>query len=112
MGINADTLVRLHKNSVIFDRADIFMQTREYAWLVFVSDGAATAANTNYFIFKFDRPEGIEEPEPMRTLINHRLVSAGRYKYTWQVGEMPAGIYFYRLSTRRFTQTRRMLLVR
>ncbi|MBN1755734.1 T9SS type A sorting domain-containing protein [bacterium] len=37
---------------------------------------------------------------------------AGRYGYQWNAAELPTGIYYYRLSARNFSETRRMLLMK
>lgn len=45
------------------------------------------------------------------TLID-RTLSPGRHQVTFQAKDLASGVYFYRLQTKEFTQTRRMLLIR
>lgn len=45
------------------------------------------------------------------TLVSENL-TAGRYQHRWEAGDMAGGVYFYRLTTGGFTETRKMLLVR
>lgn len=44
-------------------------------------------------------------------LVNNQL-SAGVYNFNWNAISMPSGIYFYRLTTPDFTDTKRMILVK
>lgn len=44
------------------------------------------------------------------TLVNERL-PAGRYRAVWEANGMESGIYFYRLQTESFTQTRKLTLL-
>lgn len=44
-------------------------------------------------------------------LVNKEL-SAGSYEVTWNAGSLAAGIYFYRLETGSFNETKKMLLVK
>jgi hypothetical protein len=45
------------------------------------------------------------------TLINEQL-SAGIYEVEWNAENYPSGIYFYKLTTERFSQTKRMELIK
>jgi len=45
------------------------------------------------------------------TLVSEKL-PPGSYKYDWDAGELASGVYFYKLETKDFTQTKKMLLVR
>jgi hypothetical protein len=47
----------------------------------------------------------------VQTLINENL-KAGEYKVTWDASKYSSGIYFYKLQSGDFTQTRKMLLVK
>jgi hypothetical protein len=44
-------------------------------------------------------------------LINGKM-EAGSYKYRWNASAFPSGVYFYRLKTADFTDTKRMILVK
>lgn len=44
-------------------------------------------------------------------LINEKL-NPGTYSVDWDASNYPSGVYFYRLNTERFTQTKKMLLVK
>ncbi len=55
--------------------------------------------------------------QSVRTLVKDQLQQAGFYKVTWdglndQGQPVPSGIYFYRLSTKEFLKTRKMILLR
>ena len=45
------------------------------------------------------------------TIVNENL-SRGEYEYLWNANSFPSGIYFYRLETESYTQTRKMILVK
>jgi hypothetical protein len=45
------------------------------------------------------------------TLVSDNL-TAGRYQYLWEAGDMAGGVYFYRIAVGSFTETRKMLLLR
>lgn len=45
------------------------------------------------------------------TIVNEYL-SRGEYEYLWNANSFPSGIYFYRLETESYTQTRKMILVK
>ena len=45
------------------------------------------------------------------TLINEKL-NAGSYEVEWSAGSYPSGVYFYRLITKDFSQTKRMMLIK
>ena len=49
--------------------------------------------------------------EVVNTLVSENL-SAGEYTYEWNAKSLASGIYFYRLETDGFIQTRRMLLLK
>jgi len=44
-------------------------------------------------------------------LVNERLI-AGTYEVKWDATNFPSGIYFYRLVTEGFTETKRMLMIK
>jgi hypothetical protein len=44
-------------------------------------------------------------------LVNNQL-SAGRYSLSWNAAKYSSGIYFYRISTNEFSDTRKMILVK
>jgi photosystem II stability/assembly factor-like uncharacterized protein len=44
-------------------------------------------------------------------LVNENL-SAGKYKYDFNASALPSGIYFYKLETENFSETRKMMLVK
>lgn len=44
-------------------------------------------------------------------LLNQKL-SGGTYEYEWNASSLPSGIYFYRLETGNFTETKKMVLVK
>jgi hypothetical protein len=47
----------------------------------------------------------------METLL-HQKMPAGQYSYAWNAGRYPSGVYFYRLRTASFTQTRKMIVTK
>lgn len=49
--------------------------------------------------------------QTVATLVNERL-SAGSYSVDWNAVDMPSGVYYYRISTGDFTQTRKLLLTK
>jgi len=49
--------------------------------------------------------------EKVVTLVSGDL-RTGTYKYEWDASGLASGVYFYRLETKAFTQTKKMLLVR
>jgi hypothetical protein len=50
--------------------------------------------------------------ELVATLINGQKYSAGVNSATFDAGKLPAGVYFYRIATPNFTQTKKMTLLR
>jgi hypothetical protein len=44
-------------------------------------------------------------------LVNERI-NAGSYSVDWNAGNNPSGVYFYRIETEKFTDTKRMILVK
>jgi hypothetical protein len=40
------------------------------------------------------------------------VVSAGGHTVSWNAANMPTGVYFYRLESGNFSQTRKLLLVK
>jgi len=49
--------------------------------------------------------------EKVSTLVNN-VVTPGTHTATWDAGNMPSGVYFYRLEAGSFTQTRKLLLIK
>lgn len=49
--------------------------------------------------------------QKIATLVSDNL-TAGSYKYHWDSGDMPSGLYFYRIKAGGFTKSRKMLLIR
>ncbi|MEO8513417.1 MAG: T9SS type A sorting domain-containing protein [Ignavibacteria bacterium] len=47
----------------------------------------------------------------IETLVNEDL-SAGTYEYEWNGINLPSGVYFYRLTTDNYSETRKMLLLK
>ena len=45
-------------------------------------------------------------------IIVNQSLSPGTYEIQWNAGSYPSGVYFYRLETEEFSQTKKMLLVR
>ena len=55
--------------------------------------------------------------QKVQTLVAQQLQNAGYYRLTWDGSDanghtVSSGIYFYRLTTQNFTQTRKMLLLK
>lgn len=48
---------------------------------------------------------------PITTLVNEQL-SPGSYETTWNASKIASGIYFYRLHTSEYTETKRMALIK
>ena len=44
-------------------------------------------------------------------LVNEKL-SAGSYEVDWNASDYPSGVYFYKLITEEFTNTRKMVLLK
>jgi hypothetical protein len=47
----------------------------------------------------------------VETLANEKQ-SAGTYESKWDASKFPSGIYFYRLSTDGFSETKKMLMIK
>ena len=47
----------------------------------------------------------------VETLVD-RILEAGTHEYTWNAPETSSGIYFYRLETEQFSETRKMILLK
>jgi len=45
-------------------------------------------------------------------ILANGVLPAGRHHYSWNGAGLPAGIYFYRLQTARFSMTKKMILLR
>ena len=45
------------------------------------------------------------------TLVNEKL-AAGSYETEWSAVNMPGGVYFYKIETDDFTETKKMMLVK
>ncbi len=67
----------------------------------------------------FDLPRASEVTLKIFDLVGHEVATlaqqkmqAGRYSFKWDANGLPGGVYFYRLQTEAFTQTRKLLLLR
>jgi len=67
----------------------------------------------------FDLPRPSEVTLKIFDLVGHEVATlaqqrmqAGRYNFKWDASGVPGGVYFYRLQTEAFTQTRKLLLLR
>jgi len=49
--------------------------------------------------------------EEIETLVTKQL-SAGSYKYDWNAINLPSGVYFYKLQTEKFVETKKMILLK
>jgi len=45
------------------------------------------------------------------TLVNEKL-TAGYYQFSFDASGMSSGVYFYRMTTSKFTQVKRMMLIK
>lgn len=50
--------------------------------------------------------------QKIATLINNQWTNAGIHKIDFNANELPSGVYFYRLSSNSFSQTRKMILLK
>ena len=66
-----------------------------------------TIANRQQVVLKIYDLLGSE----VATLVNG-IQDAGKHEVTWNATGVPSGVYFYRLSTNGFVQTRKLLLLR
>lgn len=49
--------------------------------------------------------------EKVSTLVSEDL-NAGKYKYVWNAGNIPSGVYYYKLITDEFVQTRKLVFLK
>ena len=49
--------------------------------------------------------------EKVDVLVSEEL-SAGTYKYEWNAKDLTSGIYFYRLTSESFTESKKMILLK
>lgn len=70
-------------------------------------------------IIAFDLPRASEVTLKIFDLVGQEVailanekMQAGRYNFKWEASGLPGGVYFYRLQTEAFTQTRKLLLLR
>ncbi len=49
--------------------------------------------------------------EEVADLVNEEL-NAGSYEYKFDAGNLPSGVYFYKLETDNFVQTKKMVLLK
>ncbi|MBL1213472.1 MAG: T9SS type A sorting domain-containing protein [Ignavibacteriae bacterium] len=49
--------------------------------------------------------------EVVETLVNKEL-PAGNYNFNWDAGDMPSGVYFYRLNSGKLNQTKKAILIK
>jgi hypothetical protein len=47
----------------------------------------------------------------LATLVNEEL-APGTYSVDWNASDVPSGIYFYKMTSGNFTQTKKMLLIK
>lgn len=45
-------------------------------------------------------------------VLENKILAIGEYEYRWNAANLPSGIYFYKLETESFTQTKKMILVK
>jgi hypothetical protein len=69
---------------------------------------------------KFSLPESREVSliiynslgQEVARLVDGRELTAGKYSMNWNAGDLPSGIYFYRLTAGQFSQMRKMVLMK
>ena len=68
---------------------------------------------------RFDLPEAAHATLSVYDLLGRRVstlvngtLAAGRYQYAWEAGDLPDGLYLYRLETPRFRATGTMILLK
>ena len=66
-----------------------------------------TLPNTEFVTLKIYDILGKE----VKTIVNEEL-SAGNYTKTWDANNLSSGVYFYKLTAGKFTETKKMMLVR
>lgn len=49
--------------------------------------------------------------EQVASLINHNLL-AGVHRFEWQAGDLPSGIYYYKLNAGNFSNTKKLILLK
>jgi hypothetical protein len=86
------------------EREFIFTQIKEMKFHL-----SSSAAQT------FVRPLGLSVHDALgrevATLVNQQL-SPGTYEIVWNASNYPSGLYFYKLSSGNFTETKRMILIK
>ncbi|MBN8569317.1 MAG: T9SS type A sorting domain-containing protein [Ignavibacteria bacterium] len=45
-------------------------------------------------------------------VLENKILAIGEYEYKWNAANLPSGIYFYKLETESFTQTKKMILIK
>ncbi|MBS1492919.1 MAG: T9SS type A sorting domain-containing protein [Bacteroidetes bacterium] len=45
-------------------------------------------------------------------VLENKILQKGEYKYQWNAASFPSGIYFYKLTTENFSQTKKMILIK
>jgi hypothetical protein len=48
----------------------------------------------------------------VQPLVNNELKQPGRYEVTFNAGNLPSGVYFYRITAGDFVSTKKMLLIK
>jgi hypothetical protein len=66
-----------------------------------------TLPNTEFVTLKIYDILGKE----VKTIVNEEL-SAGNYTKIWDANNLSSGVYFYKLTAGKFTETKKMMLVR
>ncbi len=46
------------------------------------------------------------------SVLENKVLIIGEYEYQWNASNLPSGVYFYKLETENFTQTRKIILVK
>ena len=69
--------------------------------------------------FRFDLPQSAYVTltvydavgRAVATVVSEQL-TAGSFRYTWEAGNLPSGVYFYRLDAESYTRTKKLVLLK